>query len=160
MTFLVGMSVLDTYSAAASSQIGKTFSVGDRGTDQDGKSYVYVQASAAIAANDVVFFNSAYSATTLSTSNDARGNKCGVALVAFAASDFGWVQVDGPSTANVLASCAANIRLNTTATAGKLDDDGTAGSMHVQGIYLTTANGAGTNAVACILNNPFIDVTI
>jgi hypothetical protein len=160
MTFLVGISVLDTYAPSASSQTGNMFSPGDRANDHDGKAYVYVTASAAIAANDVVFFNSAFAATPLSTANDARGNKVGVALTAFASGEVGWVQVDGPCSFNVLASAAANIRLNTTATAGKLDDDATTGSMQVQGIYLTTANGAGTNAVAGILNNPFVDVTI
>lgn len=160
MSSLVGVSVLDTYSSTAALQTGKAYGLGDFHRDHDGKAYVYVQASAAIAVNDVVFFNSSFAATTLSTANDARGNKVGVALVAFAANEFGWVQVDGPSSANVLASAAANVRLNTTATAGKLDDDGTVGSMQVQGIYLTTANGAGTAATACILNNPFVDVTL
>ena len=33
------------------------------------------------------------------------------------------------------------VRLNTTATAGSPDDDGTAGAMQVEGLYLTTARG-------------------
>jgi hypothetical protein len=61
---------------------------------------------------------------------------------------------------NVLASCAANVRLNTTATAGSLDDDGTAGSMQVQGIYLTAARAASNGSAAGILNRPFIDATL
>jgi hypothetical protein len=160
MSSLVGVSVLDTYSAAAALQSGKGFGLGDFHRDDTGRAYIYVQASAAIAANDVVFFTTAYAATALSTSNDARGNKVGVAPVAFAANEFGWVQVDGQASVNVLANAAANARLNTTATAGKLDDDGGVGSMQVQGIYLTTANGAGTNATAAVLNSPFVDVTL
>ena len=160
MSFLVGVSVLDTFTAAAALQQGKGFGLGEFHRDDQGRGFVFVQASAAVAANDVVFFTTAFAATTLSTSNDARGNKCGVALVAFAANEFGWVQVDGPSSVNVLASCAANARLNTTATAGKLDDDGTVGSMQVQGIYLTTANGGSTAAIAAVLNFPYIDVTL
>lgn len=159
MSSLVGVSVLDTYSPSAITQ-GKGFGLGDFHRADDGKAYVYVQASAAIAANDVAFFTGAYAATALSTSNDARGNKVGVAPVAFAANEFGWLQVDGAASVNVLANAAANARLNTTATAGKLDDDGTVGAMQVQGVYLTSANGAGTNAAAAVLNNPFIDVTL
>lgn len=157
---LIGFNPNDTYTAAQMLQTGKGFGPGDRHVDHDGKAYVFVQASAAIAANDLAFFTTAFAATALSTANDARGNLCGVALVPFASGDFGWVQVRGGSSMNVLANCAANVRLNTTATAGKLDDDGTAGSMHVQGVYLTSANGAGTNATACVLNDPFIDATL
>lgn len=158
---LVGISPLDTFTTAASLQSGKGFGLGDRiPADHDGRAYVYVQASAAIAAGDFAFFTAAHAAAPLSTANDARGNLGGVANVAFASGEFGWLQVRGATAVNVLANAAANTRLNTTATAGKLDDDGTAGSMQVQGVYLTAANGAGTNATACILNDPFIDVTI
>lgn len=121
--------------------------------------------STALEVGDVVFMNAAFAATELSTSNDARGQIVGVTVAAIPGTSgtvvgYGWVQVKGTATARVLASAAANARLNTTATAGALDDDGTAGSFQVQGIYLTTANGAGTNATACVLNYPFVDVTL
>lgn len=160
MSSLVGFNPLDTYTATTASQTGKGFGLGDYHRDHEGKAFVYVQASAALAANDAVFFNSAFSATALSTSNDARGNKVGIPLTAFAANEFGWVQVDGPSSVNAAALAAANARLNTTATAGRLDDDGTVGAMQVQGVYLTSTVGATAAVTACILNNPYIDVTL
>jgi hypothetical protein len=121
--------------------------------------------STALDVGDVVFMNASFAATELSTSNDARGQIVGVAVAAIPGTSgtvvgYGWVQVKGTSSARVLASAAANVRLNTTATAGVLDDDGTAGSFQVQGIYLTTANGASTAAAPCVLNYPFVDVTL
>lgn len=122
-------------------------------------------ASTALDVGDVVFITAAFAATELSTSNDARGQIVGVAVSAIPGTSgtvvgYGWVQVKGTATARVLASAAANVRLNTTATAGVLDDDGTAGSFQVQGLYLTTANGASTAAAPCVLNYPFVDVTL
>lgn len=156
MSTLVGFA-LDTFATAGAV---KGFSVGDYHRDHDGKAYVYVQASAAIAAGDAAFYTTAYSATALSTSNDARGNKVGIAPVAFAANEYGWLQVDGPASVNAAALAAANVRLNTTATAGRLDDDGTAGSMQVQGVYLTSTVGATAAVTACVLTHPYIDVTL
>jgi S-adenosylhomocysteine hydrolase len=121
--------------------------------------------STALEVGDVVFMNAAFAASELSTSNDARGQIVGVTVAAIPGTSgtvvgYGWVQVKGTATARVLGLAAANARLNTTATAGALDDDGTAGSFQVQGIYLTTTNGAATAATACVLNYPFVDVTL
>lgn len=145
------------------------FAVGTRATGSDNSEYVFVKnaAATASAAGDVFYFvPTTFAATKLSTSNDARGNLVGVAVSAIpgttgTVTGYGWAQVKGQATASVLTLAAANVRLNTTATAGSLDDDGTAGSMQVQGIYLTTANSGGTTAAtACIMNYPFVDVTL
>lgn len=62
--------------------------------------------------------------------------------------DFGWLQTSGDvDNMYVGANCAANAALNTTATAGMLDDDGTAGAGVVTSPVLTAARG-GTNGVA------------
>lgn len=161
MTAFVGARTDDTMTSAIMTASGRGFGLGDKLVRHDGTEWVFVQAAAAIAQYDVVYFTSAYQASSLSTANDARGNLCGVAGVAFASGDYGWVQVKGPAgNANVLASAAANVRLNTTATAGSLDDDGTVGSMQVQGIYLTTARGGTNGPAPAILNYPYIDVTL
>lgn len=160
MPTLIGANYASTITSSSLGPSGKAFGLGDRSTDQDGKDWVFVQASGAIAQYDVVYLTSAYVAATLSTSNDARGNIVAVAPIAFADTEYGWVQVKGPTTMNVKASCAANVRINTTATAGSLDDDGTAGSMQVQGIYLTTARAASDGSAPGILNFPFVDATL
>lgn len=161
MSSLVGVSVLDTYSAAAGLQTGKMFGLGDFHRDDVGRAYVYVQASVAIAAGDVVLVSPAYAASLATTAAATRGTKVGVAPVAFAANEYGWVQVDGTCSAiNVLASCVANVRLNTTATAGKLDDDGTATTKQIEGIFITTTNGGATASQPGILTIPMVSVTL
>ena len=160
MTTLIGVNILNPVTDAELTQ-GKGFGLGDRHIDQTGNEYVYVQAGVGgITANFVATINEAYGAVMVSTSNDARGDLLGVAPVAIAASSYGWVQVKGVCTVQVAASCAANVRLNTTATAGQLDDDGTAGSITCDGIFLTTARGAGAGTAPGVLNYAIQGVTI
>lgn len=76
------------------------------------------------------------------------GDSIGFAPAVANAGDFGWLQTSGVvDNMYVGANCAANVALNTTATAGMLDDDGTANSGVVSGAVLTAARG-GTNGVA------------
>jgi hypothetical protein len=65
---------------------GKTFSPGDRAEDYNGKIYIYVKASSAIAQYDVVTYDETFTTTVapVTTSNDARGDLIGVAPVAIA----------------------------------------------------------------------------
>lgn len=158
-TAVIGANPANTFTSTTD---GRMFSVGDRYEDSAGKEWVFVKATSAIAQYDVVTFDETYNTTVapLGTADDARGDRVGVAAVAFASGDYGWLQIYGPCTMNVLASCAANVRINTTATAGSLDDDGTAGSMQVEGIYLTTARGGSNGSAAGILNYPVIGVTL
>jgi hypothetical protein len=121
-----------------------------------GKEYVYVQAASAITGAGYVctIDPSTYQAAMVSTSNDAAVGLVGVPEAAFASGDYGWLQVLGACTIRVLASCAANVRLNTTGTAGALDDDGTAGSFAINGAFLTTAAGGAAATVAGFINYP------
>lgn len=160
MTYLVGASPADTVLSGTTKE-GKGFGLGDRLTTHDGKEYVWLRASAAITgAGYACFVTTANLATMLSTSNDARGNLVAIAPAALATGDEGWFQIGGFSSVRVLASCAANARLNTTATAGAFDDDATTGAMAIDGIALSTANGGAEGTVAAILNYPQIGVTI
>lgn len=155
---------MTTYLATSVTTTGTTpvFKPGQRFQDDDGKQWVYVKATSAIAQYDVVTFDETHNTTVapLGTGNDARGDRAGVAPVAIASGEYGWLQIYGACTMNVLASCAANTRLNTTATAGSLDDDGTAGAMQVEGIYLTAARAASNGSAAGILNYPIVGVTL
>jgi len=160
MTTLIGVDILNPVTAAELTQ-GKGFGLGDRHIDQTGNEYVYVQAGVGgITANFVATIDEAYGAVMVSTSNDARGDLLGVAPATIAANSFGWVQVKGVCSVQVAASCAANVRLNTTATAGQLDDDGAAGSFTCDGIFLTTARGAGAGTAPAVLNYAIQGVTI
>jgi len=149
---------LDT--AVADPEEGKGFGLGDVACDHEGKEYVYVQADGAITANDVVIITEAYQADQIDTtnSNGALGDRVGVAAHDFADDEYGWVQVKGPCTINVGSSAAANTKLNTTATAGRVDDDATAGAETIHGLYTTGAESS--NEAAGILIYPFVDATL
>jgi hypothetical protein len=70
------------------------------------------------------------------------------------------MQIYGPANVNVLASCGANKAINTTATAGTLDDDATAGSEVISGLVLTTARSTGTGLAPAMLNHPTVGATL
>ena len=161
--FGANLSSLGSMTAAELVAGGKGFAVGDTYVDGAGNGYTFIVAGGAITgAGFVVRFGTDYSATMLSTSNDARGDRVGVALGAIASGEYAWVQTSGIfANVQVLASCAANARLNTTATAGALDDDGTAGSMAIDHIVLTTARAASQgNAPGIAANNAAVGAVL
>lgn len=160
MTTLIGAQPTATI-VSADITAGKGHKLGSRYRDHNGSEFVFVKASAAITQYDAVTYDETFQTVVapVSTSNDAGGDKVGVAGVAFASGEYGWLQIYGPAVVNALASCAANVRLNTTATAGNLDDDGTAGSFAVDGIVLTAARG-GSAPTACMLNYPTTRVPV
>lgn len=169
---MIGPNVTDTFTlntVVAPEYPRPPFAVGTRTFATQNSEFVFVSntESTAQVVGDVVFLNAAQGTITrLSTSNDARGNLVAVCVSAIPGTSgsntgFGWVQVKGTCAAiSVLASAAANVRLNTTATAGALDDDGTVGSFQVQGLYLTTARGGTAGTAPGVLNYPFVDVTL
>lgn len=91
-------------------------------------------------------------ATTTNTAAGTygHGSRCGAAQAAMSANDYGWFQIFGKGSLRTLASAAIGTRLNTTATAGAVDDDGTTGARAINGLVLGTATGgaAATNADA------------
>lgn len=90
--------------------------------------------------------------TTTNTAAGAagHGSRVGAAQAALADNQYGWFQVYGKGSLRTLASCAKGTQLNTTATAGAVDDDATASSRAIAGLVLGTATGvaAATNADA------------
>lgn len=89
------------------------------------------------------------------------GSRCGAAQAALADNEYGWFQVYGKGSLRTLASAAKGTRLNSTGTAGAVDDDGTAGSEVINGIVLNTASGgaAETNADA-MFSYPTVGATL
>jgi hypothetical protein len=89
------------------------------------------------------------------------GSRVGAAQAALADNEFGWFQIYGKGSLRTLASAAKGTRLNTTATGGALDDDGTASSEAINGVVLHTATGgaAATNADA-MFSYPSVGVTL
>ena len=140
---------------------GKSAGVGDRLESHDGNVYVYVQASGAITQYDVVIMDEDWTAVRASTTTSASafGQKCGVVQATLADDEYGWVLVYGTGNFRVKSSGVINAALNTTGSAGVLDDDGTTGSETINDIYLTTAGSTGTTNKEGILNFPTVGTT-
>jgi hypothetical protein len=160
MAYLMGIDPTAVY-AATDTQVD--FAVNSIGVDSDGKAYQFVRANGAIAVGDVVAIDEVGDAdqvtTTVSAPGTGQGLPCGVAVVALADNEWGWVQRQGVVAAvNVGTSAAAHTVLNTTATVGRLDDDATAGSEVVEGITTTAAEAS--NSAAGIINWPYIGRTL
>lgn len=148
--------------------LGVRGAVEDQTTGSGTKEYIYVSfaASTAVAAGAVVLISGAGAAAGATTTNAAPGNAAGrrvgvvpVAVSSVASVQYGWVQVYGIAATLAAAAAAINTRLNTTATAGAVDDDGTAGARVIDGlVFVTAATGAGTFNAS--LNYPFVGVTL
>lgn len=89
------------------------------------------------------------------------GTRVGAAQAALADNEYGWFQIYGKGSIRTLASAAKGTRLNTTGTAGALDDDGTASSEQIIGLVIMTATGgaAATNADA-MFTYPVVGITL
>jgi hypothetical protein len=163
------ISGIDPTSVRTSSQ-GAEFAVGTIGFNQTSagpKGYIYVQDSGSgitgdgyVALVDGSAFTAVMATTTTSAPGAGAGKLAGVARAAIAASGYGWLQIFGAGTVLVAASAAAYTLINTTATAGQLDDDATAGAEVVDGIVLDVANGGSAAVTAAWLNWPKVARTL
>jgi hypothetical protein len=136
-------------------------------TSAGAKGYMYVQDSGSgitgagyVVDIDGSSFAAVMTTTTTAAPGTGTGKPVGVAQAAFTASYYGWVQVYGPSLVRVSASCAAYTRINTTATAGQLDDDATTGARVIDGIVLDVARAASAGTAAGVLTWPRVGATI
>lgn len=156
----IGPDFTATFTAGTSVGVFPPWELGTRLIGASGKEYVYVQANGAITANDVVIMDESFQADQIDTTNSAGavGDRAGVAPATFADDDYGWIQVYGACTVNVATSAAANTKLNTTATAGRVDDDATSGAETIFGLVTTAAEAS--NAAAGMLTYPIIDATL
>ena len=140
------------------------FELGTVSGGNDGSEWVYVQADAGgvTGAGYVVLIDEDYAADMIDTTNTASafGQMVGVASAAATASYYGWVQRKGTASIRVAASCAANTAINSTGTAGQLDDDATTGAEVVNGIVLTTANGGAAGTAEGVLDYPSVGATL
>jgi len=109
----------------------------------DNTEWVYVQASGAITQYDCVAIDENFQAAAMTKTLADAGHDVGFAQVAFVDNDYGWVACDGANNSvRVAASCAADVSLYTTATAGVLDDT-SASQTKIEGPVLVAA---GTSA--------------
>lgn len=121
----------------------------------DGQEFTYVQASGAISQYDFVGIDENFQAAALTKAIADDGHAIGVAQVAFADNDYGWIATKGHNlTGAVLGSCAADVALYTSATAGALDDT-SASQTKIDGVVAVAANGTTAAAsVEVLLTHP------
>lgn len=169
VTPLMGVDITDTSSLQSGSATvyAAEFTLAGRATLNDGGEAMYVKASEAITAGDVLLIDSAGLATPMTTALTDAGTATahkyiGVAHTTLASGQHGWACTRGIPTAGikVLASCVKGSPLYTTATAGALDD--TSSSSHlVSGIQLTaTATGAAVTAGYLSVNPVLVSGTV
>lgn len=138
----------------------KDFVLGQGHVDDDGKEWRFVVAGSAITANQCVFVDEAFSGVPITTTLGTYGGLVGVPAVDIASGSYGWVQTFGNCSVNVAASCAADARINTTETAGRLDDDATAGAKVIEGIKLNAACGGAAADTSAFLMTPRVGATL
>lgn len=153
---------IDPSKVTESSDVAE-FRLGTRGgyddPDNGYREFVYGRANGAVTAAGYACVEATgfdfLMVTTTTTAPGAQGygSRVGVAMAALADNEYGWFQVYGKGSLRTLASAAKGTRLNSTATAGALDDDGTAGSEAIFGVTLGTATGGAeatnTDAIFC-----------
>ena len=120
--------------------------LGTRVLATDGQEYLYVLAGSAITQYDCVGVDEKYTANPLTKAIADDGWIIGFAQVAFASGDYGWVATKGSNiNSRVAGSCAADVTLYTTATAGVLDDTSTS-QTNIDGVVCVASNGTTATA--------------
>lgn len=152
----IGISA-DQVTASTSTAAFRLGTVGGYDNPTNGyQEFIYGQADGAVtgagyAVVELTGFNFAMaSTTTTAPGSSGFGTRFAAAQAALADNEYGWFQIYGKGSLRTLASAAKGTRLNSTGTAGAVDDDGTAGSEIIDGVVLLTATGgsAATNADA------------
>ncbi|MGI9383869.1 MAG: hypothetical protein ACR2PO_12010 [Methyloligellaceae bacterium] len=142
-----------------SSDEGNEFPLGTRVMTADAGEYIFVHASGAITQYDAVGIDENFEAAALTKAIADDGHIVGFAQVAFADNDFGWVAHRGSNiSVRLAASCAADVTLYTTATAGVLDDTA-ASQTAVNGVVaVAAASAGGVSTKEIIATNPWTAV--
>lgn len=164
--FLIGIDPSTSYPAPGPGVQPPTFNVGVLGADSLGNIYRFVRSDATgLTAGFACIVNVNNVASMVTTTNAAPGTgssrPVGVAMATVPANGFGWICVHGNAIpTRVLASCVLGTRLNTTATAGALDDDGGVGSREITGIALQVTNGGAAANVLAQIVWPYVGRTL
>ena len=131
----------------------KGIRAGSRKKDYAGNEYILLKGVASLAAGDAVVFDETFASARLSTAT-AVGQPVAVAMSAnTSSSNYSWFQVYGKATVSSGAlTVAADAQLQSTGTAGAVDDTATAGKTIV-GAVSASANSGGF--ITAWLNYPY-----
>lgn len=153
VTGLVGTDPDTTYTGTSTAGAGAPFKLGTVAAASDGNTYVFVQASAAVAKYAAAFINTTFQMSELTKAVAAANSGRPVfPQVAFAQYDFGWAVLHGSAFRVKFAdSCAKNVMLYTTDTAGVVDDATASTSQYlIAGLAFDTVSGNTASAgLAC-----------
>ena len=149
----IGINLAATTAGTTTDGAGAEFALGTRVTATDGSNWIYCQAGAAITQYSWVAIDENFQMVMGTKALADAGHGVGFAQVAFSDNDFGWVAVNAPGNINVrvLASCAADVQLYTSGTAGALDDTSASQTL-IRGVVLVTAatNTASTREAIAV----------
>lgn len=123
------------------------FKLGSEVKCEDGNTYVYVQANGAIDAYAACALSESHEVVELTTAiSGAVPTVVVVPQLAITDDYYAWAVKSGAAfSVLALASCAADVKVYTTTTAGAIDDTATD---LIQGLRLNATNGGSTAAVS------------
>lgn len=140
------------------------FDVGTLGEGKDGSKWIYVKVGVGglTTGGFVAVYDEDFLAVMMSNTPGAIGDKVGVfgGSSSAVANDYCWLQVYGTcDQIQVAASCAANVPLASTTTAGVVDDAVATPTKNILGMWLTTARAASQGVAPGVLNWPTVGTT-
>lgn len=137
------------------------FQLGTVVVADNGGRWMYVKASVAVAAYDVVSISSAFAAQGLTKTLADSGAQIGIAQIAFAANDYGWVALSGMGLlAKVANGTYGGVPLYAAAsTTGGLSLSGNALTEIVGIAALVTASAVTTTAIGVHVTVPHVNLT-
>lgn len=157
---MIGVDLTKKTAGTTTDGAGAEFALGTRVTATDGSHWVYVQAGAAITQYSWVAIDENFQAVMGTKALADAGHQVGFAQVAFSDNDMGWVAVHAPGniTVRALASCAADVQLYTSGTAGALDDTSASQTL-IRGVVLVAAATNTASSRECIAVYPSATAT-
>lgn len=151
--FAMGIQRTASYSTGDITQ-GRGFAVNNEAADGSGNLFRFVLASGALAQYDCVAISSTGVAQAITSTLAGAGAYVGVVQAALSSGYYGWAQVLGVTSLNVLSTCSAGVALYTSGTAGSLDDTSSS-QVKISGAQvLSNATTAGTYG-AILTTRPF-----
>lgn len=128
--------------------------LGDVYIDDAGAKYIFCKGIASTIAGSAVAIDTADFTTVLLTKAEADKLKpVAFAVAATVANKYGWYRLEGKGDIAVKASCAKEVPLYTSATAGYLDDDGTS-QTKITGAVLNTTRVASDGVASAFVADP------
>ncbi len=153
---MIGVDLTATTAGTSTDGAGAEFTLGltRRGTDDT--LWCYVQAGAAVAQYAAAGLDENFQMVEITSTLARTGLTPAFPQVAFDDNDFGWVALNagGSISVKLAASCAADVQLYTTATAGVLDDTATSTASLVRGVVTIAASTSQASTREIIAANP------